>query len=54
LGIEKERLGGDCHGYGPVNLFEEVVDDGCWWFARFVSAWIFDRDFFAIRMVFHK
>lgn len=27
--IEKQGLGGNCHWDRPVDLLEEVVDDGC-------------------------
>jgi hypothetical protein len=27
LGVEKKGLGGNGHGYGAVNLFEEVIHD---------------------------
>lgn len=53
LGIEEGRLGGDCHWDGPVDFFEEVVDDRCRRLPGFLSAGGFAPNFSAVAVTLH-
>ena len=53
LRMKQERFGGNGHGDGPVDFFEEVVDDGGRRFPRFFSTAILGMNFFAIDVILH-